>query len=42
MKAALGLVDCVGVLDPAVSSLYLAFYQVCHGIEMIILLHVWN
>ena len=28
MKAALRLVDSVGMMDPPISSLYLAFYQV--------------
>lgn len=35
MQAALRLVDCVGQLDPPLSSLYLAFYQVCCTIRLL-------
>ena len=33
MEAALGVVECVGGLDPSVSSLYLTLYQVCIAIS---------
>ena len=34
MKAALMLVDHVGVLDAPLSALYLAFYQVCSAFSL--------